>query len=149
MLGWGQHPTSWRAALAALAASSQQRCKPRGGALPAAAARRRRHFCPPRAETCIHYSALVNYFVFTMACSRAVGRPGAAGWAPARAAAPQRRLARPRAIVGVDLGTSNSCVAFIKDGEAQVLPLGPDGDASVPSVVAFTKVRARAAGAAN
>jgi molecular chaperone DnaK len=39
--------------------------------------------------------------------------------------------------VGIDLGTSNSCVAYLNGGEPQVLP-NSDGYHTTPSVVAFT-----------
>jgi len=40
-------------------------------------------------------------------------------------------------IVGIDLGTTNSLVAYMKDGKPCVIP-GPNGRAMVPSVVAMT-----------
>ena len=40
-------------------------------------------------------------------------------------------------IVGIDLGTTNSLVAYMKDGKPFVIP-GPNGRAMVPSVVAMT-----------
>ncbi len=39
--------------------------------------------------------------------------------------------------VGIDLGTTNSCVAYLNGGEPQVLP-NSDGYHTTPSVVAFT-----------
>ena len=38
--------------------------------------------------------------------------------------------------VGIDLGTTNSLVAYVKDGRPVVIP-GPDGKGLVPSVVSF------------
>ncbi|HSP07747.1 MAG TPA: Hsp70 family protein, partial [Acidobacteriota bacterium] len=38
--------------------------------------------------------------------------------------------------VGIDLGTTNSLVAFVKDGRPVVIP-GPDGSPLVPSTVSF------------
>ena len=50
------------------------------------------------------------------------------------------------AIVGIDLGTTNSCVAFIEGGSPVVIP-NEEGSRTSPSVVAFTEDNTRFAGA--
>ena len=48
-------------------------------------------------------------------------------------------------IIGIDLGTTNSCVAVFEGGEATVIP-NPEGARTTPSVVAFTKTGERLVG---
>jgi molecular chaperone DnaK len=48
-------------------------------------------------------------------------------------------------VIGIDLGTTNSCVAVMEGGEATVIP-NPEGQRTTPSVVAFTKTGERLVG---
>ena len=49
-------------------------------------------------------------------------------------------------IIGIDLGTTNSCVAAMEGGEPVVIAT-PEGNRTTPSVVAFTKTGERLVGA--
>src|SRR5262245_41206418 len=48
-------------------------------------------------------------------------------------------------IIGIDLGTTNSCVAVMEGGEPVVIP-NAEGARTTPSVVAFTKTGERLVG---
>jgi molecular chaperone DnaK len=48
-------------------------------------------------------------------------------------------------VIGIDLGTTNSCVAVMEAGEPRVIP-NPEGMRTTPSVVAFTKTGERLVG---
>ncbi|MGI6168979.1 MAG: molecular chaperone DnaK [Christensenellales bacterium] len=48
-------------------------------------------------------------------------------------------------VIGIDLGTTNSCVAVMEGGEPVVIP-NPEGARTTPSVVAFTKEGERMVG---
>jgi len=48
-------------------------------------------------------------------------------------------------IIGIDLGTTNSCVAVYEGGEPAVIP-NPEGSRTTPSVVAFSKTGERMVG---
>lgn len=47
--------------------------------------------------------------------------------------------------IGIDLGTTNSCVAYIEGGESVVI-VSSDGGRTTPSVVAFSKSGERMVG---
>ena len=42
-------------------------------------------------------------------------------------------------VIGIDLGTTNSCVAVMEGGEPVVIP-NPEGSRITPSVVGFSKM---------
>ncbi|NUM76048.1 Hsp70 family protein, partial [candidate division KSB1 bacterium] len=48
-------------------------------------------------------------------------------------------------IIGIDLGTTNSCVAVMEGGEPVVIP-NSEGARTTPSVVAFSKTGERLVG---
>lgn len=48
-------------------------------------------------------------------------------------------------IIGIDLGTTNSCVAVYEGGEPVVIP-NPEGSRTTPSVVGFSKTGERMVG---
>ena len=48
-------------------------------------------------------------------------------------------------VIGIDLGTTNSCVAFMEAGEPVVVP-NAEGSRTTPSVVAFSKSGERLVG---
>ncbi|HZK28542.1 MAG TPA: molecular chaperone DnaK [Thermoclostridium sp.] len=48
-------------------------------------------------------------------------------------------------VIGIDLGTTNSCVAVMEGGESVVIP-NPEGNRTTPSVLAFSKTNERLVG---
>ena len=50
-------------------------------------------------------------------------------------------------VIGIDLGTTNSCVAVMENGEPVVIP-NSEGGRTTPSVVGFTKNGERVVGEA-
>mgnify|MGYP000624011337 CR=1 FL=1 len=49
-------------------------------------------------------------------------------------------------IIGIDLGTTNSCVAVMEGGKPNPLSQNAEGARTTPSVVAFTKTGERLVG---
>jgi molecular chaperone DnaK len=63
-----------------------------------------------------------------------------AGVAPVRIplpAAPEPVLHPSRAVIGIDLGTTNSCAAVVRDGRPYIIP-SREGYRTLPSIVALT-----------
>lgn len=50
-------------------------------------------------------------------------------------------------VLGIDLGTTNSCMAVMEGGEPKVIP-NKEGNRTTPSIVAFTKAKERIVGQA-
>ena len=48
-------------------------------------------------------------------------------------------------ILGIDLGTTNSCMAVMDNGEYKIIP-NAEGNRTTPSIVAFTKSGERLVG---
>ena len=61
---------------------------------------------------------------------------------------PQNRKAEEFSMgymIGIDLGTTNSCMAYIENGEPVIIP-NANGARTTPSVVAITKTGERVVG---
>jgi molecular chaperone DnaK len=55
-------------------------------------------------------------------------------------ACPCRALATMERVIGIDLGTTNSCVAIVEDGVPTVIP-NRGGYKTTPSMVAITEAK--------
>jgi molecular chaperone DnaK len=66
--------------------------------------------------------------------------PFATAAAPGQAAAPSigagEVAVRPGVIIGIDLGTTNTCAAYVLDGRPQIIP-GRTGKNTIPSMITF------------
>lgn len=50
-------------------------------------------------------------------------------------------------IIGIDLGTTNSCMTMLVDGKAMIIP-NAEGERTTPSIVAFMRNGQRLVGVA-
>eukprot|EP00316_Scyphosphaera_apsteinii_P020256 CAMPEP_0119316610 /NCGR_PEP_ID=MMETSP1333-20130426/40172_1 /TAXON_ID=418940 /ORGANISM="Scyphosphaera apsteinii, Strain RCC1455" /LENGTH=660 /DNA_ID=CAMNT_0007322299 /DNA_START=32 /DNA_END=2014 /DNA_ORIENTATION=+ len=66
--------------------------------------------------------------------------------AASRHALPQRSMSSTGAVIGIDLGTTNSCVAIMEGGNAKVIE-NAEGSRTTPSIIGFTDDGQRTVGA--
>src|SRR2546427_6436491 len=66
-------------------------------------------------------------------------------WRASGPSTPMRTEEEMGKIIGIDLGTTNSCVAVMEGGEPVVIP-NAEGSRTTPSVVAFSKTGERLVG---
>lgn len=57
----------------------------------------------------------------------------------------RKEMKKMAKIIGIDLGTTNSCVAVMQGGQPVVIP-NPEGGRTTPSIIAFTKTGERLVG---
>jgi hypothetical protein len=140
-----QHWPHSHAAAARLHLPLQKKARAGTGFLGAAGAKRP---APPSHDNTIIDRVVRRCATMLAATKRGAARPHPArsGWKPPAPLDPRSRhgscIAPRAAVVGIDLGTTNSLVATFQDGRARVVQ-DARGNDSTPSVVSYSAVSAR------